>query len=380
MTEPLEIFLAGAPGLEEILADEARAIGLAQVEATPGGVVARADWAQLAAAHLRLRTANRILIRLGEAKITHLAQLDKWARKLDWRAFLPSGAALAVEATSKRSRLYHTGAVAERVETAARAALGAPEVAAPERAAKEDPSPFRIQVRFEKDICLVSLDASGEPLHKRGYRLDTAKAPLRETLAAAFMAACGYQGDEPVLDPMCGSGVFLTEAAEIAANQAPGRLRSFAFQSFRGHDAALWEQLLSDAAAGGREPPAHFYGYDRNDGAITAARANAMRAGLRQSIILERQAVSDLQRPDGPPGLVMVNPPYGERIGDKRALHALYAALGVVLRDRFSGWRVGLVTSEPSLAKSCGLPFQPPGPPVPHGSLKIRLYRTAPLA
>ena len=361
-------FAAATPGIEPVLAREMSALGLKEIAASPGGVAFAADFEDLMRAHLWLRTASRILVRIGEARLTHLAQLDKWARKLPWKALLPFGAPLSVDASAKRSKLYHTGAISQRVETAARAALG------PERAGAPA---ARLFVRLEKDQCSVSLDASGEPLHKRGHKLETGKAPLRETLAAAFLAECGYSGDEPLIDPMCGSGTFVLEAAALAAGLPPGRDRDFAFKALPGFDNQRWTSLLEQEGRTARAAPTVCFGFDRDAGAVAVARANAERAGLSERTRFEQQTVSDLTRPDGPPGLVVVNPPYGERIGDRKRLAALYGSLGGALKDRFQGWRVGLVTSAPDLAKAAGLPFGPPGPPIPHGPLKIRLYRAA---
>ena len=276
-----------------------------------------------------------------------------------------------MEARCKASRIYHAGAAAQRVETAIAETLGAP-------AGRE--AGLKVMVRIEDDLCQISLETSGELLHKRGAKQAVSKAPMRETLAALFLRACGYEGGEPVLDPMCGSGSFVLEAAEIAAGLAPGRARAFAFEQFAGHDAAAWAAMR--AAATGEAPaetPARFFGSDKNAGAIAMAQANAERAGVSALTRFAVTPIAALPRPDGPPGLVIINPPYGGRIGDKARLRALYRALGETLRRRFAGWRVGLVTSEAALAKATGLPFGPPGPLVDHGGLKIRLYQTRPL-
>ena len=214
-------------------------------------------------------------------------------------------------------------------------------------------------------------------MHKRGHKTAVGKAPMRETLAAMFLRQCGYQGDEPVLDPMCGSGTFVIEAAEIAMGLHPGRGRSFAFERLPGFDPAVWASLKSGGAQ--TTPDLRFYGSDRDAGAIRMSTANAERAGVEGITTFTPQAVSDLTRPDGPPGLVMVNPPYGARIGNKKLLYAIHGTLGQVLQERFSGWRVGIVTNEGGLARATGLPFLPPGPPIPHGGLKVKLYQTAPL-
>ncbi|MGD9863346.1 MAG: class I SAM-dependent RNA methyltransferase, partial [Pseudodonghicola sp.] len=197
---------------------------------------------------------------------------------------------------------------------------------------------------------------------------------LRESMAALFLRQCGYSGTQVVVDPMCGSGTFVIEAAEIAAGLAPGRSRRFAFEDLAGFDAAAWDKMRAGAAVPQRIPAQRFYGSDRDAGAVRMATENAERAGVADWCSFTQMPFSDLVRPEGAPGLVMVNPPYGARIGNKKLLYGLYGALGGVLKDRFAGWRVGLVTSEPGLAKATGLPFDPPGPPVAHGGLKVKLY------
>jgi putative N6-adenine-specific DNA methylase len=287
-----------------------------------------------------------------------------------WAEFLRPDEPVRVEASAaKNSRIYHGGAAAERIARAIREELGAP--------IAED-AEIAVKARIDDDLCTVSVDTSGEPLHKRGYKEAVNKAPMRETLAAMFLRMCGYDGREPVLDPMCGSGTFVIEAAEIAAGLKPGRARGFAFERLAGFDAEAW-RALRDAPARALLPDLKFYGSDRDDGAVAMSRANAERAGVGAIAAFARHAVSDLPRPEGPPGLVVVNPPYGGRIGDKDELAALYRALGRTLAARFAGWRVGIVTDTPRLAAATGLPFRPPSPPVLHGGIRVALYATDPL-
>ncbi|MEM1344090.1 MAG: class I SAM-dependent RNA methyltransferase [Pseudomonadota bacterium] len=373
-TGPLDLFLAAPPGLESALLAEARALELDGCAAVAGGVRATGDWGEVWRANLHLRGAGRVLVRFAEFRAVHLAQLDKRARRLAWSSVLRADVAVRVEATSKRSRIYHAGAAAERIARAIREELGAPAQSGAKAGAGEEA--VRVLVRLEDDLCTISLDTSGEPLHRRGHKLAVAKAPLRETLAALLLRQLGYDGRESVLDPMCGSGTLVLEAAEIALGLAPGRTRAFAFERLAGFEAATWQAMRS--AHETAPAPPHCYGFDRDAGAIEASRANAARAGVEGYAQFARQSITDLMPPEGArPGLIVVNPPYGARIGDKGRLRALYASFGRVVAERFSGWRVGLVTSEGDLARACGLPFAPPGPPVPHGSLRIRLYRTA---
>ncbi len=368
MAELLDIFLAAPPGLEETLAEEAREAGFDDPRPAPGGVLTRGGWPEVWRANLVLRGAGRVLVRLGAFHAVHLAQLDKRARRIDWAAVLPPASSVRVDAACQGSRIWHQGAAAERIARALGEGCGA--AVAPE-------AEVRVLARIVDDLCTISLDASGEPLHKRGAKQAVGKAPMRETLAALFLRRCGYRGTEAVLDPMCGSGTFVLEAAEQALGLHPGRNRAFAFERLAGFDAAAWAAMRAPAP---RPTPLRFFGFDRDDGAVAMAQANAGRAGVAQVAAFARQAIGALQPPQGvAPGLVMINPPYGERIGERDDLRPLYATLGAVLRERFAGWRVGLVTSEPALAVAAGLPFFAPDAPVPHGGLRVRLYRTGPL-
>lgn len=364
-----EIFLVSSPGLEPLLAEEAHERGFAAVKPTPGGVLISGDWSEAQRACLQLRGASRVLVRIASFPAAHLAQLDKRARKLAWADLLRPGIPVKVEASCKGSRIYHAGAAAERVANAISQNVGAP---------IRDDAPVRILARIHKNICTLSVDVSGEPLHRRGFKEAVAKAPMRETLAALFLRACGFNGAEPVLDPMCGSGTFVIEAAEIAAGLAPGRNRSFAFEHLAGFDAAGWA-AMKETAAPNTKPGLAFRGSDRDSGAVRMAGENAVRAGVDGLCRFDEVTVKDLERPEGPAGLVIVNPPYGARVGNRGALVGVHRTLGQVLRERFTQWRVGLITSDASLAKATGLPFQAAGPFVDHGGLKIRLHQTEPL-
>ncbi|MHA6297483.1 THUMP domain-containing class I SAM-dependent RNA methyltransferase [Devosia sp. CAU 1758] len=361
---PFEIFLVATPGLEAPLAEEARAAGFTGATPTDGGVTFSGTWPDVWRANLVLRGATRILSRVASFRAMHLAQLDKRARKLPWAEYLRADVPVHVEASCKRSRIYHDGAAAQRVAKAIAEELGAP--------IAEDAA-LRIMVRIADDLVTISIDTTGESLHKRGFKGGVAKAPMRETMAAMFLAQCGYRGTEPVLDPMCGSGTFVIEAAEIALGLHPGRERSFAFEQLPGFNVRAWADL--------RKPPAPiptpplFYGSDRDPGAIRMAGENAARAGVADHTRFELKSIEDLTPREGPPGLVIVNPPYGTRIGTKGPLIGLHRTLGTVLKTRFSGWRVGIITADKQLAQATGLTFEPPLPTVLHGGIRIALYR-----
>ncbi|MDO5621313.1 MAG: class I SAM-dependent RNA methyltransferase [Paracoccus sp. (in: a-proteobacteria)] len=367
MAETLEIFLVATPGLEAPLAAEARELGYAP-EITGAGVTVRGGWPDVWRLNLWLRGATRVLVRIGAFRVLHLAQLDKRARKFPWAETLRPDVPLRVEVSCRKSRIYHAGAATQRIERALVEAFGA---------TLADDAALVVKVRIEDDLCTISLDTTGESLHKRGHKEAVGKAPLRETMAAMFLREAGYRGTEPVLDPMCGSGTLPIEAAEIAAGLAPGRSRSFAFENLASFDGQAWAAMR---AAVSRPTDLRFYGSDRDQGAVASARANAERAGVADLCGFTHAAVSDLTQPEGPPGLVIINPPYGARIGNKGALYGLHAAIGETLRSRFAGWRAAIITSEGGLARATGLPFLPPGPIVAHGGLKVRLWQTAPLS
>lgn len=334
----------------------------------PGGVETRGPWPEVWRANLMLRCATRVLVRIGEFRAMHLAQLDKRARKFPWAEVLRPDQPVRVEATSRKSRIYHAGAAAQRIERAITEELGVP---------LADDAAIVVKLRIEDDLAVISLDSSGESLHKRGHKEAVAKAPMRETMAAAFLRECGYDGTGTVFDPMCGSGTFVIEAAEIAAGLYPGRSRRFAFEDFASFDPDIWARMK--AASAPRDPGRRFFGADRDAGAIRMSSANAARAGVDAWCDFAQGAIADAMPPEGPPGLVIINPPYGTRVGNKGPLFGLHAAMGEVLRSRFGGWRLGIVTSEPALVKATGLKFAAPGPIVAHGGLKVRLYQTGPL-
>lgn len=363
-----EIFIVTSPGLESVLCAEAQAKGFREPTPVKGGVTVRGGWPEVWRANLEIRGAARVLARIGAFRAFHLAQLDKRARRVAWGDILRPDVPVRVEASCKGSRIYHAGAAAQRIERAIREELGAP--VSPD-------AEVSIKARIDDDLCTISVDTSGESLHKRNHKEAVNKAPMRETLASLFLRQCGYDGTEPVVDPMCGSGTFVIEAAEIAAGLNPGRSRRFAFEHLTTFDDAAWQRLRG--SAGGSTPTIRFYGSDRDAGAIAMSRANAARAGVDGFTEFQQHAVSDLVAPDGPPGLVIVNPPYGSRIGDNKPLHPLYNALGQTLLSRFTGWRVGLITSEASLAKASGLPFAPTAAPVSNGGIRVTLFTTGPL-
>ena len=368
MTDLLDIFLVTPPGLEQPLATEAQANGFKKPTVGVGGVSIRGTWREVWRANLCLRGPTRILVRIGGFRATHLAHLDKLSRDFPFGDTLRRDVPVKVETTCRKSKIYHAGAATQRIETALRDTHGI--TIAPE-------AEVILKARIDGDVVTFSLDSSGESLHKRGHKEAIGKAPMRENMAAMFLLDCGYKAGMALVDPMCGSGTFAIEAAEISSRLNPGRTRRFAFEQFATFDPAIWAEMR--AHTGPRDTAPVFFGSDRDQGAIANSTANAQRAGVGHLTQFTQAAVSDLMPPDCAPGLVMVNPPYGERIGTKKSLYAVYGALGKTLTERFSGWRVGMVTSDAALAQTTGLPFLPPGPPVPHGGLRIKCWKTDPL-
>ncbi|KQT46092.1 RNA methyltransferase [Devosia sp. Leaf420] len=365
MTASFPIYLVSTPGLEAPLCEEALENGFPSSRVTDGGVTFEGTWADVWRANLVLRGPTRILARFAEFRAMHLAQLDKRSRKIPWGDFLSRNVPLRVEASCKRSRIYHAGAAAQRVAIAITEEFGAP--------ITEDAA-LRVMVRIEDDLVTLSIDTTGESLHKRGFKEAVNKAPMRETMAAMFLRQCGFDGIEPVLDPMCGSGTFVIEAAEIASGLIPGRQRSFAFESLPSFDTKAFAALRPHTP--GITPSVLFHGSDRDAGAIRMANENATRSGVDAITRFEQKSIEELEPPPGPPGLVILNPPYGTRIGDKAPLVSLHRTLGKVLKTRFAGWRVGIITADKSLAQATGLKFEPALAPVLHGGIRVALYRS----
>ena len=362
---PFEIYLVATPGLEAPLCAEAREAGFAAARVVEGGVAFMGGWPDVWRANLELRGATRVLARIGSFRAMHLAQLDKRARKIDWAGMLRPDVPVKVEASCKRSRIYHAGAASQRVARAIAEELGAP--------IAED-AELRVMVRIEDDLVTISLDTSGDSLHKRGFKEGVAKAPMRETMAAMFLRQCGFDGSQPVLDPMCGSGTFVIEAAEMALGLKPGRERSFAFENLVGFDRAAWDTMRAPAPP--RPTGLRFFGSDRDPGAIRMATENAARAGVSEVVRFTQQSIENLSPPEGPPGLIIANPPYGTRIGNKAPLLGLHRTMGNVIRAKFAGWRVGIITADKDLARATGLGLELVEPTVLHGGLRVGLWRT----
>ncbi len=348
-----ECLAVAPPGLETCVEAELKDLGYSDSvgPAVAGGVPFRTDLAGVHRANLRLRVASRVLVRLGRFTVRGFAELERKAAGLPWTDYLtPDTGSVRFDVTCRKSKLHHSGAVAERLE---RVASIAARVGSEARDA--DPEQ-RFVVRIVRDRCTVSVDASGEHLHRRGYREESTAAPLRETLAAALLSESGWDPDTPLVDPFCGSGTIPIEAARWARKLPPGGDRHFSARLWPVSDGSAWEAELDKARQRARSTaPSPVWGFDRNHGAVSAAAANAQRAGVAADVEFARQTISELSPVDGPPGAVVTNPPYGRRLSRGTDLRALYARFGSVLRDRFPGWRVAFLTSDPALAGQTGL-------------------------
>ena len=363
-----QLFASTALGVESIAAGELKSLGVRGRQEI-GGVAFSGDLDRLYQANLWLRTASRVVARLGRFHASTFYELERRAKKLPWEKFLPASGPMRLRVTCRKSRLYHSDAVAERVMSAishsvSRAVEASGDGFSDERGDAEhaDENDERTKeagieteaqlfiVRIVHDQVEISADSSGELLHRRGYRQEIAKAPLRETLAAAMVLASGWRTGEPLLDPMCGSGTIPIEAALIARGIAPGAQRKFQFMRWRAFDEKRWDVILENARSSTTRAIDTISGSDRDAGAIGAARRNAERAGVAETIQFSENAISDTIAglEDVGTGWVLTNPPYGVRIGEGEDLRNLYARLGAELGTK-PGWRLGVLTSDTGL-------------------------------
>jgi putative N6-adenine-specific DNA methylase len=380
----MEFFAVCTPGLEPFTAQELGALGLfppgpgSLMSETPageeiGGVSFSGALTDLYRANLRLRTADRILVRLGIFQAAAFTELRRKAGRLPWEEFLQPGGPVIFRVTCRQSRLYHQKAVAERLAGAIADRLGR---IPPVRPGDENEALIGAQLimaRLVNDRVAISLDSSGSLLHRRGYRLAGGKAPLRETLASGLLLASGWDRAAPLIDPFCGSGTIPIEAALLAHNIPPGLNRTFAFMHWPSFEARNWQCLLAESAPGPQGFTPSLSASDRDQGVIRTARENAERAGVGRLIEFSCRAVSSMEVPEKP-GWVVTNPPFGVRISRQKDLRNLYAQFGKVLRSKCPGWRVTLLSSSLPLIRNTGLPFDQ-GISLSHGGLRVRILR-----
>jgi putative N6-adenine-specific DNA methylase len=315
---------------------------------------------------------------MGTFRARTFAELERHAATLNWRTYVEEGASASFRVTARKCRLFHTGAIAERLARAAgvRDAGVAAELADDASGKEEAGSESQLFiVRGVRDEWQVSADSSGAHLHQRGYRLATAKAPLRETLAAAAVLASRWDRVSPLVDPFCGAGTVCIEAALLAAGRPPGADREFRFTSWPGLDRRLASAPDEPAAGGVRARPT-IQGFDRDAGAVAAAVSNTERAGLTDSIVFAQQSLSAFEPPTAR-GWIVTNPPYGVRVGDRGELRNLYARFGAVARERCSGWVIAFLSADPALERATGLDLEPVLR-TENGGLPVRLVLAEP--
>jgi 23S rRNA (guanine2445-N2)-methyltransferase / 23S rRNA (guanine2069-N7)-methyltransferase len=325
------------------------------------------------------RAATRVYLVFGTVDAQSSASLHAALERIDWREHLGPGATLACSASGGNAALRHTLYAAQRLKDAVCDGLRA------STGARPDIRPQRPDVLLHLHVAAasaeLSLDFSGESLHRRGYRVAGGRAPLKENVAAAVLLRAGWPAicaaGGPLVDPMCGTGTFLLEAAAIAADAAPGLERAyFGFTGWRGHVPALWERLRREALErrAARAPRRVILGFDADADAVRASLANAAEAGFEPWLHVERRALGAQRRPPGTPGLLVCNPPYGERLGTDATLPALYAELGRVLREEFNGWQAAILTGNPPLARHLGI-FAKRSHRIFNGTIECRLLR-----
>jgi putative N6-adenine-specific DNA methylase len=362
-----ELFAVTAPGLEEVCARELTALAMTGVRPVAGGVEFAGELRDLYRANLWLRTASRVVVRFGGFKCRDFPELYRQSLRLPWGRFLRPETRVKLRVSSHRSRLQHTGRIADTVGEAIDRALGRP-------APPADGLEQLVLIRFEDDACLISIDSSGELLYRRGYREETAHAPLRETLASGLLLLLGWDGSAPLLDPMCGSGTLPIEAAMIAANRPPGGRRQFAFMDWPRCRPGLWQALLAEAARSEQDRPVLIRAADRDPAALAAACRNAERSGAQARIDF---SLGDLAQtpPAGGIGLLLCNPPYGQRLGREEDLRPLFRTLGEVCRRSLPGWRVAFLAPAETLARATGLPVRPLAR-LSNGGITVTLWAT----
>lgn len=367
MTDSLKFFATCPKGIEMLLAEELEALGGEIDKTTVAGVHFTGALEVGYRTCLWSRLANRIVLCLVRKEgVEHPEQLHEATRSLDWPRHFGAETSLAVDFHGLSDQIRHTRFGAQTVKDGVVDSL---REAGRSRPNVELRNPdLRLYAHLHRDRLTLGIDLSGDSLHKRGYRRELGHAPLKENLAAALLTRAEWparaKAGETLIDPLCGSGTLVIEAALMAADIAPNLARErFGLHGWAGHDPTLWRELKREAEArasiGRKRCKARLYGFDQSPQAIAAAKANAMRAGVPALIEFKGASIAQLTRPAGLPegigGVIMTNPPYGERLGELPALVPLYAELGQRVREQFPDWRLALFTGNPDLGHRTGL-------------------------
>ena len=380
MNDNVRYWIATAPvGAASVLAEELAQFGAEDIRERSHDVKFQGTLEVGYRACLWSRTATRVYLSLGSIDATSSKSVYEAVKRIDWREHLAPGATLACDCSGGNESIRHTIYGSQLLKDAVcdnlRESTGERPNIQPER------PDVLLHLHVEGPTALVSLDFSGESLHRRGYRSEGGRAPLKENVAAAVLLRAGWPqiaaAGGMLLDPMCGSGTFLTEGALIAADAAPAIDREyFGFLKWHGHDAALWARLRGEALArrSARVARRCILGSDIDSEAVRMAIANADHAGVADWLHVEKRALGEVPRPRGETGLIVANPPYGERIGAESGLPELYSELGAVLRDRFQGWQAAILTGNPPLARNLGI-YAKRSHRVFNGAIECRLLR-----
>lgn len=377
----MDRFFAPCPrGLEPLLAEDLAAAGAQDVTHVPGGAGFGGSLETCYRVNLESRIATRVLLRLGQGDYRNEEDVYRIANGIDWPALFAVERTIRVYVTAQRSPLKSLEFITLRVKDAVCDRFRA---AFERRPSVSTTHPdMRIHLFLTGDEATLYLDTSGEPLWQRGHKIAKVEAPLKENLAAGILRLSGWQPGTPLLDPMCGSGTFLLEAAQMSLDDAPGLSREpggFGFERFSGFDAALWRRLQIDAAARRREArPLPIWGSDISDDAIARARQNLAHAGYDGLVQLRRADLLEIEAP-APTGVLVANPPYGERLGEDAELAAFYPRLGDALKKRFAGWDCWFLSTDTRLPRLIGLKPKRKTP-LFNGALECRLYGFAVVA
>jgi putative N6-adenine-specific DNA methylase len=350
-----KLFATCARGLEAILADELRALGAADAHPGRGGVQFLGDLDLLYKANLWLRTAIRVLWPVLEAAVVSPEELYDAVQTIDWSRYLTPEHTLAVDANVRDSHITHSKYAALKVKDAICDQFLAKTGKRP--SVDVDEPMIGLNLHIYRDQAVLSLESSGESLHKRGYRPILTRAPLNEALAAGLVLASGWRGDSPFVDPLCGSGTLCIEASWIALRRPPGLTRRrFGFMGWMNFDRALWTELRDEARRQVLTRLPHpIIGWDQRRDAIAFAEGNARAAGVGHLVHFEVRDLRNLRPPEGAPGVLICNPPYGERIGEEKELKGLYQEMGRVFEERCHGWKAFVFTGNAFLARQIGL-------------------------
>lgn len=358
-----------APGLEMVCAAELSALGIIPEQTAAGGIAFSGRLRELYLANLWLRTASRVLVRFAEFHSRDFPDLYRKAMKLPWGRFIPAKTPVVFRVTSRGSRLSHTARIAETLQSSLNRALGRSAEPAGE-------TPQLVLARVVDDQVVLSIDSSGELLHRRGYRQAVTAAPLRETLAAGILMLLGWHGTLPLADPMCGSGSFLCEAALLSSRRAPGLFRTFAFMRWPGYRVGLWNLLCGEARRGETTAGVTLLGADASSEAVAAARENLAACETTARVDVEQRVLAEQPVHPGP-GLVVCNPPYGRRLQLEEPPRDYYAELGRQLRRAYPDWQVAMVCADQRLARATCLPFEQRAV-LDNGGLEVTLFATPP--